>query len=54
MKKLIALLLCCGIGFLMSCQQQTTADDYRIAALAEINVECAGDIHSIGTVSKIT
>ncbi len=27
MKKLIALLLCCGVGFLMSCQQQTTADD---------------------------
>ena len=27
MKKLIALLLCCGVGFLMSCRQQTTADD---------------------------
>lgn len=27
MKKLIALLLCCGVGFLMSCQQQTTVDD---------------------------
>ncbi len=27
MKKLIALLLCSGVGFLMSCQQQTTADD---------------------------
>ena len=27
MKKLIALLLCCGVCFLMSCQQQTTVDD---------------------------
>jgi len=27
MKKLIELLLCCGVGFLMSCQQQTTVDD---------------------------
>ncbi len=27
MKKLIALLLCCGVGFLMSCQQETTVDD---------------------------
>ena len=27
MRKLIALLLCCGVGFLMSCRQQTTADD---------------------------
>jgi outer membrane lipoprotein-sorting protein len=27
MKKIIALLLCCGVGFLMSCQQQTTVDD---------------------------
>jgi outer membrane lipoprotein-sorting protein len=27
MKKLIALLLCCGVGFLMSCRQQTTVDD---------------------------
>ena len=27
MKKLIALLLCCGVSFLMSCQQQTTVDD---------------------------
>ena len=27
MKKLIALLLCCGVGFLTSCRQQTTADD---------------------------
>jgi outer membrane lipoprotein-sorting protein len=27
MKNLITLLLCCGVGFLMSCQQQTTVDD---------------------------
>jgi outer membrane lipoprotein-sorting protein len=27
MKKLIALLLSCGVGFLISCQQQTTVDD---------------------------
>jgi len=27
MKKLIALLLCCGVVFLTSCRQQTTADD---------------------------
>ncbi len=27
MKKLIALLLCCGVGFLMSCQEETTVDD---------------------------
>ncbi len=27
MKKLIALLLCCGVGFLMSCRQQTAVDD---------------------------
>ncbi len=27
MKKLITLLLCCGVGFLMSCQQETTVDD---------------------------
>ncbi len=27
MKRLIALLLCCGVGFLMSCQQETTVDD---------------------------
>ena len=27
MKKLIALLLCCGVCFLTSCRQQTTADD---------------------------
>ncbi len=27
MKKLIALLLCCGVSFLMSCQQRTTVDD---------------------------
>jgi len=26
-KKLIALLLCCGVGFLISCQQRTTVDD---------------------------
>jgi outer membrane lipoprotein-sorting protein len=27
MKRLIALLLCCGVGFLMSCQEETTVDD---------------------------
>jgi len=27
MKKLIALLLCCGVSFLMSCEQQKTAVD---------------------------
>ena len=27
MKKLIVLLLCCGVGFLMSCREQTTVED---------------------------
>ena len=30
--------------------QQTTTDDYRIAAFAEIDVEGAGDFHRIGAV----
>ncbi len=48
MKKLNALLLCCGVGFLMSCQQETTVDD-----VVNMMTEARGGVEALAALTDV-
>ncbi len=51
MKKLIALILCCGVGFLISCQQQTTAEQTTVDDVVYMMTEASGGAEALAALT---